>query len=83
MKHLSLPILSILLICGTLADDAKKIDTRLVGNFFAFLNPTAGGGTQFWAVDIDDTGSYVAFCTNADYDGVRGSLTPSPRRTRK
>ncbi len=67
-------IVAMFMICSVQADDADKIDTRLVGNHFAFFNPVAGGGTQMWGVDIDNTGSYVAFCTNADVDAVRGRL---------
>lgn len=73
MKHALIQVL-LLLLAPMLCAEEAKIPPQLVGNYMAFFNPSAGGGTQFWTVDIDEQGNYLAFCTSADFDAVRGKL---------
>jgi hypothetical protein len=64
----------VLLIPAAIAAQETKLPQQFVGNYFGYFNPTAGGGTQMWTIDIDENGHYLAFCSSADYDAVRGTL---------
>jgi hypothetical protein len=55
-------------------EDPKLADQTFVGNWFVFFNPTKGGGTQQLAVDVDESGSYIATDQNGQLEPVAGQL---------